>query len=59
MMTLIMKIIKGMINMVIKIGVTVIITEINGSSMIIKNIYENIDNNDYQNDNSKQWEKQY
>ena len=58
-MTLIMKIIKGMINMVIKIGVTVIITEINGSSIIIKNIYENIDNNDYQNDNSKQWEKQY
>ena len=56
-MTLIMKIIKGMINMVIKIGVTVIITEINGSSIIIKNIYENIDNNDYQNDNSKQWEK--
>ena len=54
MMTLITKIIKGMINMVIKIGVTVIITEINGSSIIIKNIYENIDNNDYQNDNSKQ-----
>ena len=62
MVTLIIKVTAVMINMIIKIRITMIITEKNNNSkndsnnIIIKNNHKhgNIDNSDYQNTNIKQ-----